>query len=83
MLRGIVWQHIGGAVALGGLAHCLIDALDGICQPLPVCGWDFFYEGASLAGIDEGDIAGGNDLRIRRAVGDFPVDLVQALGQIV
>ena len=83
MLRGIVRQHVGGAVALGGLAHRLVDALDGICQPLPVCGRDFFYEGAGLAGVDEGDIAGGNDLCLGRAVGDFPVDLVQALGQIV
>ena len=38
--------------ALGGLAHRLIDALDGACQPFPVTGRDFFYVGAGLAALN-------------------------------
>ena len=69
-------------MALGGLAHRLVDALDGVCQPLPVGGRDFFYVGAGLPVLDKGEVAGGKDLRIRGAAVNLLVDLVEPAGQI-
>ena len=69
-------------MALGGLAHRLVDALDGLCQPIPVTGRDFFNVGAGLPVLDKGEVAGGKDLRIRGAVVDFLIDLVEPAGQI-
>ena len=53
MVRGGVGKHVGSPLALGGLAHRLVDALDGLCQPFPVIGRDFFYVGAGLPMFNE------------------------------
>ena len=82
MVRGGVGKHVSSPIALGGLAHRLVDALDGACQPIPVTGRDFFYVGAGLPALDQRKVAGSEDLRVGGAAVNLLVDLVEPAGQI-